>query len=123
MSEQGWGASLCALACSGGWHNVNERARLGCPTCRCYTWVFALCACLFADSLIHWINRHQSGLTFLVKMKTAPHRCIRTFHQSPFHRIAVHVLELLPFFMPAVNIAIVKSRLPESRQTHTGVHK
>src|SRR5271157_852126 len=35
------------------------------------------------------------------------------FHQSPCHRIAVHVLQLLSFFRVRVNVEVIKARLPE----------
>jgi hypothetical protein len=70
-----------------------------------------------------WDRWAPIRLPSLIKKKAAPHPRAGIPHQSPVHGIGVHVLQFLPFLAPAVNIEVVKSGLPESRQTRVSAHE
>src|SRR5271168_4955736 len=69
----------------------------------------------FFSSLFH-VDRYQPRSPSRVKLPTAPLPISRMFHQSPNHRIRMHVIQLFPFLFPAVHIEVIKPRLPERPQ-------
>jgi len=69
------------------------------------------------------IARSQPSLSFFVRQETAPKPVTRISHQSPLHRVGVHVLQFLLNILGAVQVKIVKPRLPKSRQPRVAVLK
>jgi hypothetical protein len=67
-------------------------------------------------SSIRKIDRYQPYLTSFIRYETAPGPFTRASYEPPFHRISVHVLDLLSNLLRAIHIEIVKSRLPEPWQ-------
>jgi len=62
---------------------------------------------------IHGINLHQPRFPFGVKRKTAPRPILWMSHQPADNRIRVHVLQFFIFLLVAIDIEIVKPRLPK----------
>ncbi len=85
--------------------------RVGVPQVRFSTWVLG--SLQFAVSSLFQINRNQSRFVLHIERPTAPRPVSRMFHQSPNHRIRVHVIQLLFPLLNCADIEIVKPRLPE----------
>src|SRR5215472_13488585 len=66
--------------------------------------------------LLDHINSKQNSSSFEVERVTAPRPLSRILHQRTFHRVQVHVVNLLAALFLAPNVEIVKSSLPKMGQ-------
>jgi hypothetical protein len=73
-------------------------------------------------SLFH-VDRHEPRGSSPVKSPTAPRPIFRMSYQSANHRICVNVVQLFPLLPFAVNVEIVKPRLPKRPQWFSRLRK
>jgi hypothetical protein len=88
--------------------------KIGCPTQTC------LCGILTGSrhSGPFWredrIHRDRTFLAEGIETEAAPAPLLRTLHQSPDQRIAVHVAQLLDALFRGPDVEVVEARLPET---------
>src|SRR5258708_3349504 len=78
--------------------------------------LFKGCALLFVlpeSFSVNKIQTNQSFFSHFITTPTAPRPVLRVFHQSSYHRIRMHVVQLLFYFPTAPNIEIIKPSLPK----------
>src|SRR5260221_11195578 len=73
--------------------------------------------------LVDGINRDQPSLPFLVRKKTTPHPCAWILHQTALDGLGMHVLQFFSYFVTALNFELIKTCIPEPRQSETTVHE
>src|ERR1039457_2508753 len=58
------------------------------------------------------LHPHRSCLSITIRPETAPLPLFGQFHQSPLHRVPVHIAQLLDLFACAPHIEIIEALLP-----------
>src|SRR5579862_6072825 len=99
----------------GGWRNVFERAGFfGCPV------LAAGEGRAFRShrriGSPHSVDPNQTRRAPRIERETAPRPVARMRNEAAFHRIEVHVVQLLDLFLVAPDIEIVEAELPEAWQ-------
>src|SRR5882724_1517446 len=90
--------------------DINWKDDVGCPALGVGGWVLG---CSFSASFRDEIDSYKPRLSHSVEWPTAPRPIFRVFYQSTGQRIAVHVIQFLPFLPVGVHVEVVKARLPE----------
>ncbi len=62
---------------------------------------------------VNKIQTNQSFFSHFITTPTTPRPVLRVFHQSSYHRIRMHVVQLLFYFPTAPNVEIIKPSLPK----------
>ena len=95
-----WGAPSFAFCAKGGYHERMQRRSLG----------RSISKRDLGPALIH---PHRAHLFHKVETITAPAPLFRRFHESSFHRIAMHVPQLLYALLRGPHVEVVEAGLPE----------
>ena len=95
-----WGAPSFAFCAKGGYHERMQWRSLG----------RSISKRDLGPALVH---PHRANLFQKVETITAPAPLFRRFHESPFHRIAMHVPQLFHALLRGPHVEVVEAGLPE----------